>query len=426
MDAYRVDLVSREFKRDPLPTLARLRERGPLVRSRIPLLGEVWLVTSYEAVKEVLHDQETFVQEPRHAGRAGYPGLGRWMPSTFRALSQNMLGRDEPDHRRLRTLVEEAFLRRSVEEMRPRIAELADRFLDDWRREAEANGGSADFLRAFARPFPLAVICELLGLPEDDRGRFMKWAARIATAASPVGAIAALSGLRKITGYLREEIQRCRQRPRPGLISAMVAAESEGRGLNEDELLAMTFLLLFAGHETTVHLIADGVLTLLEHPDQKSRLMADWGLAGSAVEEVLRFVSPVQMTKPRFASRDLECHGQTIRRGETLMLILASANTDPERFDQPERFDIGRHPNPHLAFGTGIHVCLGLKLARAETEIGFEQIFTRLSRCAAGRPRVGTESGRGGSACGRWLPLPLSPGDAGASRGRGRWGDGVG
>jgi cytochrome P450 PksS len=216
-----------------------------------------------------------------------------------------------------------------------------------------------------------------LGLPDEDRPKFTRWAGRLTTASSVFGLIAAVPGLRKIQNYLRAEFQKCRERPRPGLISALVTAERAGDRLDEEELLATTFLLLLAGHETTTHLIAGGVLALLDHPDQKAKLTADWSQAGSAVDEVLRHVSPVQMTKPRFASRDLDIHGRSIRRGDVVMPLLAAANCDPEYFEDPEKFDIDRHPNPHLGFGTGIHVCLGMKLARTEAEIAFERIFTR-------------------------------------------------
>lgn len=411
MTAPRFDLVSQEFKRDPLPTFARMRELGPLVHARLPLVGDVWLATTYASVKEILRDQATFVREPRNAGKTRMAGMRWWMPRTVLVLSKNMLGRDEPDHRRLRTLVEEAFLRASVEEMRPRIAALADQTLDDWERAAVGGGGSADFIRHFARPFPLAVICELLGLPAEDRPKFTRWAGRLTTATSLLGFAAALPGLRNVQNYLRQEFRKCRERPRPGLISALVSAEQAGDRLDEDELLAMAFLLLFAGHETTVHLISGGVHALLDHPDQKSKLTADWAKAGSAVDEVLRFVSSVQFTKPRYASRDLEFHGQMIRRGEVFMPLLAAANSDPERFELPEKFDIDRSPNPHLSFGAGIHVCLGMKLARAEVEIAFERIFTRFPALGRSVPSSDLEwTKRLGLRALRVLPLSPGPG----------------
>lgn len=381
------DLVSREFNQDPFPTFARLRACGPLVQTRLPLIGKVWMTTTYAAAKDVLRDDKTFVRDPRNAGGKRMAGLPWWLPRIVGALAANMLGRDEPDHRRLRTLVEDAFQRRSVEGMRPRIVALADQALDNWERAAANNNGSADFIAHCARPFPLAVICELLGLPEQDRPKFTRWAARLTRIGSVFGILAALPGLAKLRSYLQREFQSCRERPRPGLISELVAAEQAHDRLNDDELLAMVFLLLLAGHETTVHLIGSGVVALLDHPDQKARLPADWGLAGSAVDEVLRFMSPVQFTKPRYASRDLALHGRSIRRGEFILPLLAAANCDPDHFSNPETFDISRDPNPHMSFGTGIHVCLGSKLARTEAEIAFERVFRRFPDLALACPR---------------------------------------
>lgn len=377
MSAQRFDLTSQNFKRDPFSTLTRIREAGPLVRVRLPMIGEIWMATTYESVTTLMRDQEKFVLEPRHAGRKGMPGIFRWMPWTFRLLAKNMLTADEPDHRRLRGLVEQAFLRQSVEGMRSRLEFLADRQLDELERNASDSTGGVDFVRHFARPFPLAVICELLGLPEEDRPRFSKFAKRLTKATSARGMLAAIPGVWRLIQYLRKQFQSCRKQPRPGLISSLVEAEQDGKRLSEDELLAMTFLLLLAGHETTVHLISDGVLALMEHQDQRCKLMSDWPKSPLAVDEVLRYMSPVQMTKPRYVAKDMELFGQRLRRGDICIALLASANLDPAEFEEPEKFDVNRRPNQHVTFGTGIHVCLGLKLARAEAAIAFEKVFTR-------------------------------------------------
>lgn len=380
MDVQQVDLTTQAFKRNPFPTFAQLRETGPLVRTKLPLVGEVWLATTYNSVCQVLRDQSNFVLEPQNAGKKHIAGMQWWMPRMFRILAKNMLTSDEPNHRRLRGLVEQAFLRQSVEAMRDRISSLADRYLDQMEQKAEENNGTVDLNRFFARPFPLVVICELLGLPEEDQPRFSRWAGRLTKAGSLFGILAALPGIWRLLRYFRRQFRECRQAPRPGLISALVEAEDQGDRLSEDELLAMAFLLLLAGHETTVYLISGGILALSEHDGQRAELISDWSRVESAVEETLRYVSPVQMTKPRIASRDVELHGQTIKRGENVIALLASANCDPEQFEEPERFEITRHPNHHVAFGTGIHVCLGLKLARAEAAIAFEKLFTRFPR----------------------------------------------
>jgi cytochrome P450 len=195
-----------------------------------------------------------------------------------------------------------------------------------------------------------------------------------------------LPGLFRLTGYFRRHFEQCRQQPRPGLMTALVQAEEEGDKLSENELLAMAFLLLLAGHETTVHLIGGGVLALLEAPEQKARLLGDLSLVPSAVEELLRFVCPVQVAKPRYASSDREFHGQPLRRGESILPFLTSANLDPARFDNPERLDVARAPNPHVAFGTGAHFCLGAQLARVETQVVVEKLFTRFPNLSLSVP----------------------------------------
>ncbi len=376
MPMQEYDLLSSEVKRNPLPTFARMRQSGPLVRVKLPLIGPAWLATTYEAVSRMLRDQETYVRDPTNAGKRYMARFQRWMPRRFVALASNMLGRDEPDHRRLRSLVEQAFLRHSVEGMRGRVQTLADEFLDELAIQA-ARHDDVDLIEHFARPFPLAVICEMLGLPSEDRPRFIRWGRRLTTMSSAFGLLKAFPGIWKLHNYLRRQFQICRKEPRAGLMSALVEAEEEGDKLNEEELLAMTFLLLLAGHETTVHLISSGVFALLESPEEKAKLLADWSKVAAAVEEVLRYMSPAEFTKPRLASKDVELYGQRLARGEYVLGMLAAANHDPDQFEHPERFDIDRDPNPHLSFGTGIHVCLGLKLARVEAQIALQSLFTR-------------------------------------------------
>jgi cytochrome P450 len=380
------DPQSQAFKQDPFPTLARLRESGPLVRIRIPIIGKIWLATTYDAVNELLRDHHRFVQNPATAGNKLMGGIFRWLPRGLRPLTTNMLLRDEPDHRRLRSLVEQAFLRQSIESLRPRLQALADEALARMNEQATSQHG-VDLVAHFARPFPLAVICELLGLPPEDRPKFTRWAQGFTTATSLPTVIWGLRGLRRMMNYLRAEIERQSQRPRGGLLAALIQAEEGGDRLSEEELLAMVFLLLAAGHHTTLHQISVSVLTLLDHPAQLGELKADWSLADSAAQELLRHVSFAQVTKPRYAREDTEFCGQPIRRGQMLMGCLASANSDPAVFDHPDRLDIRRHPNRHLAFGTGIHVCLGAMLARVETAIALQSLFTRHPNLKLAVPR---------------------------------------
>jgi len=384
----RVDLSSQAFKQDPFPTLARLRRLSPVIRARLPLFGTVWLTTTHDAASELLRDHHRFLQNPMTAGNRGMASFIRWLPRTLQPLSTNMLLRDEPDHRRLRHLVERAFRVRSIEALRPRLEALADEAVEHLARKASGATHGVDLLAHFARDFPLAVICELLGLPPEDRPRFTRWAARFSTSSSLLGIVLGLRGLGKTMRYLRDEIGRQAAHPRDGLLAALIQVEEAGDRLSEDELLAMAFLLLVAGHETTVHQIAGSVLMLLDHPVQRRELTDDWGLAESAVPELLRYLSFAQVSKPRYARENGAFRGQPIRRGQMLFACLAAANSDPAVFENPEQLDLRREPNRHLAFGEGIHYCLGAALARAEVEIALRRLFTRFPNLALAVPRT--------------------------------------
>jgi len=371
------DLSSQAFKHDPFPTLARMRDCGHVIRTRLPLFGTTWLATTHEAVNDLLRDHHRFVLNPATAGNRVMGSILRWLPRTLQPLSTNMLIRDEPDHRRLRHLVERAFRVRSVEALRPRLEILADGALDELARQGAHATDGVDLLAHFARPFPLAVICELLGLPPEDRPLFTRWAARFSTSTSLLGIVLGFRGMSKTMRYLRAEIARQTAHPRDGLLAALIEAEEAGDRLSEDELLAMAFLLLVAGHETTLHQIAGSVLILFEHPDQLRELRADWGLAESAVPELLRYLSFAQISKPRYANEDVTFWGQPIRRGQMIFACLAAANSDPAVFAHPDQLNLRREPNPHVAFGDGAHYCLGAALARAEIEIALRRLFTR-------------------------------------------------
>ena len=380
-DILDIDLVSQSFMHDPFPTLARLREAGPVVRVKLPFLGKTWLATTHEVVNKVLKDDGTFV---RNASSTGKPAMfGRWwMPRTLRILNDTMMGHDGPDHRRLRKLVDQAFNRQSVESMKPSIAGICDSLL-----ERLTGPGPVDLMEGIARPLPLTVICELLGLPEEDRPVFRRWVKRMVSAASLWGVLWSLPAFFRLMGYFKRHFAQCRQHPRPGLMTALIQAEQEGDKLSENELLAMAFLLLVAGHETTVHLIGGGTLALLEAPEQNARLTADWSLLPSAVEELLRFESPVQRV-PRMTIEDIEISGVRIPRGQRVVAGTGAANRDPAVFAEPNRLDLGRQPNPHLAFGHGIHFCLGAWLARLEAQIAFACALRRLTAVQLAGPPV--------------------------------------
>jgi cytochrome P450 len=369
----RVDLQSLESKQDPFAFFAGLRDAGPVIPLKMPFVGRVWATTTYDATSAMLKDNRLFVQEGRHAGKSGVAGLSWWMPHAIKVLSNNMLLKDEPDHRRLRRLVDQAFQRRLVRGMRGEIEALADQILDETEGRHEI-----DLVSAYARRFPLEVICWLLGLPEENRGKFAEWANHMTSALRGFAALRIVFTMPGVVKYVREQIEKCRKNPREGLISELVQAEEDGDKLSEDELLSMVFLLLFAGFETTTHFITDSVMALEQNPEQKAFLFDDFlARMERATEELGRYTTPVQSTKPRYVAENCEFFGQKLQRGENIVGFLAAANYDPAVFDEPSKLKLDRLPNPHLVFGTGIHFCLGMQLARVEVQSALSRLYAR-------------------------------------------------
>jgi cytochrome P450 len=286
-----------------------------------------------------------------------------------------MLDVDPPDHTRLRALVQKAFTPRVVERMRVRIRALTEELVD---RALER--GHIDLVRDYALPIPTTIIAEMLGVPIEDRHRFHRWSAAIVQS-EPTGwrMIGALPHVVMFLRYIRRLVRARRAAPREDLVSALVRAEEAGDQMNEDELLSMVFLLLIAGHETTVNLIGNGALALLDHPAEMERLRGDLGLVPTAVEELLRHSGPLGMATERFAREDVGIAGVTIPRGSTVYAVLASANRDERQFRSPDAVDVAFEPNRHLAFGLGIHYCLGAPLARMEAQIAFDTLLGRTS-----------------------------------------------
>ena len=366
------DIVSPGFHAAPFPTLARMRQAGPLVQMKLPILGRIWLTTTHAASAELLKDSEHFARDPGNAGSRTQERVLKILPATLGLLAKNMLGLDDPDHRRLRSLVDQAFARQGIAGMKPMIEQVADRLLDRLEDRPEA-----DLMQDFCRDLPLSVICVMLGLPEKDHDWFKGWLGNLTDTDNIWAVVRAVPGVWRMVSYLRTVSRPGGGAHPDGLITALREARTEHGDLSEDELVAMIFLLFGAGQETTTHLIAGGIWALLTHPDERDRLRADPSLMPGAVEECLRWVCPVQMTKPRFARADMEWQGSQFRRGDMFAAFLSAANADPGKFEVPEGFDIGRHPNPHLSFGTGVHFCLGFQLARAETRIALERLFAR-------------------------------------------------
>lgn len=366
-------LTGQAFSRHPWSTFATMREAGEVVPVKFPIMGKIWVTTTYAATEAVLKDNKLFVLEGKNAGEKGVAGFRWWMPRSLKLLTNNMLARDEPDHRRLRKLVDQAFGRHSIREMRTDIDARADRLLDAFKDSAEI-----DLVSDYTRKLPMGVICDLLGLPEKDHDYFSQWAESIATVSSIVGLIRFFPSLKKLTTYLRGQIEDARKSPRPGIIGKLVQAEEDGDTLNEDELVAMVFLLLVAGFETTTNLVSGALLDLETNPQQKAWLLEapDWRME-RAVEELSRHVSSIQGTKPRFIVNDTEFFGQHLSRGEIIMALPGAANADPAVFDEPEKLKLDRFPNPHLVFSTGVHFCLGQQLARVETQSALARLYTR-------------------------------------------------
>ncbi len=374
----RIDIASQDYFRDPAAEIARLRAVGPVVRIRFPIVGSVWITTTQELASRVLKDSENFTLRKDGA----VAGLRWWMPGVIRAVADNMLTMDEPDHSRLRDIVDEAFRRRAVLDMEPHILAIAQELAD----QLFSEGSPADLVERYSRRLPLAVICELLGLPQEDRPRFMAWMAgftRLTSAIGFLGLIPAMVGMRR---YLGARIEIARTHGGEGLIAELVRVEKEGGRISAREMVAMVFLLLGAGSETTTHLISGSVHELTKNPALRDWLKDDWSRLNLAIEEFLRFISPVQFTKPRFVRQDMDLDGVRVRKGEKVMAMLAAANMDPDANEQPERLDLERQPNRHLAFGTGIHFCLGHQLARIEGKCALRALFERWPNLELGVP----------------------------------------
>lgn len=369
------DITSREHKADPFPFYARLRAEEPVYRARLPDKREPWLVTRYDDVLAALKDPR-LVKDRKNAMTKEELGKQPWMPSVFKPLERNMLDIDEPDHKRLRGLVHKAFTADRVAKLEGRAQAIADELLDA-ANAADARG-RMDLIKDYALPLPLTVIAELLGVPTEDRHKFHAWTSRIVKAPSTLNVLFAIPAAMSFLKYLRTLFNERRQRPKDDLLTALVSATDGGDSLSEDELLAMVVLLLIAGHETTVNLIASGTLALLEDPEQKERLARDPSLIQPAIEELLRYTSPVETATERFAREDMTIAGAPIRRGELVLAALASANRDETQFERPDVLDIGREKNKHLAFGMGIHFCIGAPLARLEGRIAISTLLARL------------------------------------------------
>ncbi|MFI7406243.1 cytochrome P450 [Streptomyces sp. NPDC049541] len=352
------------FREDPHPVYAHLRERGPVHRVRLPPPDQhhvTWLVVGHEEARTALADPRL----AKDSSRIGMLFLDEEL------IGKHLLASDPPQHTRLRGLVSRAFTMRRVEELRPRIQEITDQLLD-----AMLPHGRADLVDSLAYPLPITVICELLGVPELDRGEFRKMSSE---AVAPTDADLEHNAFTRLAEYLTELIEdkRC-SGPSGDLLSDLIRTTAEdGDRLSPGELRGMAFILLIAGHETTVNLIGNAVHALLTHPDQLAALRADLSLVDGVVEETLRYEGPVENATFRFAAEPLEIGGTRVEKGDFVMVGLSAADRDGLRYPAPDRFDIHRDTRGHLAFGHGIHYCLGAPLARLEARTAIRTLLRR-------------------------------------------------
>jgi cytochrome P450 len=364
------------FFADPHALYARLRVEEPVARAVTPVGLPVWLVTRYDDVREALTDPRLAKDADGFAQvleRLPVPPEGRAVFA--QELTRHMLSSDPPDHTRLRKLVSRAFTMRAIAGMRPRIEELAGDLAD----RMAAGPPEVDLLDTFAFPLPMSVICDLLGVPDDERRAFRTWSNTLLSS-DGTGADRTAAGI-AMAQYLGALVAEKRARPADDMLSAIVAASEDADRLSPDETVAMAFLLLVAGHETTVKLIGNGVLALLRHPDRLAELRADPDLTPRAVEEFLRFDGPVDLATFRHTTEPVEIGGVTIPAGEVVLVALASADRDPDHFPAADDLDLHRDPG-HLAFGFGLHHCLGAPLARLEGDVAFRTLLARFPSLA--------------------------------------------
>ncbi|MEP4152716.1 MAG: cytochrome P450 [Lentilitoribacter sp.] len=366
---------------NPFDAVSEMRKSGRLVRQKIPIIGKVWLTTDQEITTQILKDSENFgVRKPN--GKA--VGLQWWMPNTIQLLASNMLAMDGDEHKRLRQIVDRAFRREAIMALEPEIESLANEMVAQLFNETD----EVDLVSTFARRFPLAVICELLGLPKQDRQKFATWAEGFTRINGVLDFIKLVPRLKAMTKYIKGRVEEARVSGGKGLIAELVVSQDQNNDMSDDELIAMVFLLLIAGHETTTHLISGGLLALLQNEDQKKWLCEDWDRTNTAVEELLRFVTPVQMSKPRYAFANSEIGGVQVKKGELIMALFTAANFDEQLIEDPHLLKLDRKPNRHIAFGSGIHFCLGHQLARLEGKHAIKALLSQYPDLALASDKI--------------------------------------
>lgn len=373
-EAIRIDLLSPKLKENPYPVYDRLRSEAPVLRVLVGA-SPMWLITSYEHAVAMLKDGRLL--KTRGESAANGSSAGAQQRPIERFFKHFILNMDPPAHTRLRAMGTRAFTPHFVENLRMRVQTIADDLLD-----AALGRGEMDLIRDYAEKLSLSVVMEMLGVPAGPRRGVVERLFRAVAALSrPLSDDAGRQIAPLINAflvYMRSHIEQRRKDPANDLISALARVEGEGGRFTEDELTAMAILLVIAGHDTTASLIGNGALALLQHPDQRARLREDPSRLRPAIEEILRYDGPAEMTPPRYASEDVELGGVVIPKGETVCAVLTAANRDPAQFSEPNRLDIAREGNKHIAFGVGPHYCFGAHLARLEGQSALDTLFRRL------------------------------------------------
>ncbi|PAF33349.1 cytochrome P450 [Paenibacillus sp. 7516] len=368
----KVDFLDHSFIQQPFPVYEKLRAEEPVHRLLLPSGHAAWMVTRYEDAVNILQDGRfvTGVLDNRNNETE------ESLPPHQAIISRNLISVGPEDHRRLRRLIQKAFTPRMIERLRGRIVEISDELLD---KIQAGNTREFDLIEDYAFPLPIIVICEMLGVPLKDQDKFRAWSNTIMESVSnPQMNQESDEVMKAFVDYLQKLITERRNHIQQDLISDLISIEEEGDKLTEQELYALVFVLIIAGHETTVNLIGNGMLALLEHPQQKQLLMEQPDLIQAAVEEVLRFNGPAEISNVRWAAENVDFQGIQIRQGDMMLVALSSANRDSSRYENPDTFDITRKVNDHIAFGKGIHYCLGAPLARLEGEIAINALLQRL------------------------------------------------
>ncbi|WP_368184025.1 cytochrome P450 [Aestuariibius sp. HNIBRBA575] len=366
------DLNNTDFLRNPGPKLRALQTQGAFVQVKLPLVGVVWATTNDETARQVLKDTENFARNTKNATGRSMAKTFWWMPPFLRPLLRNPAQLDGAEHIRLRHLVTAAFTKTAMETRIPAIQQIANQLLDQMPLTQEV-----DLMGAYCQKIPMLVICDVMGIPEADRAKVAAWVNPMTQISGGPSFARALPGIWRIARYFRTEFENVRQNPRPGLISDLVQAEQNGDRLSNDELLAMVMALFVAGHETTANLMGFAIAHMLDTPENVIPFKDDPSRWNAFTEEVLRHESPVMLTNIHYAKNNINISGHEFEIGDKIVLLLIGANRDPNRFTDPDQFQPDRVRNPHIGFGYGPHICVGMQLARVELRVALQTLFER-------------------------------------------------